>query len=815
MPGLLQDLHYAMRTLRNSPGFTAVAVGTLAVGIAANTTVFGWLNSILFDPYPRCAASDRLVALESVAPSGEHVTISYPDFRDLRDSSRLLEITVTQERPLTAGEGIGGERVWGELVSGNFFDVMRVKPALGRFFLGAERDDHPGGHLVAVLSYPYWKTRYHSDPAVLGKTIRINRYPLTVIGVAPEGFGGSMASMQFDLWTPAMTFGDLTGSGNALLDERKCRMFLGFARLKPGVTIAQGRAEMQSLGKRLAESYPDKNAGMGVTLMPISHMSFGPQKTMLAPLSILMGICAVVLLIACANVANLLLARATTHIREFSVRLALGASRSRLISQLMTETLLLAIAGSVFGLLLADQMRVSLRWLLPATTMPSIRQTSLDWRSLLFTEALAVAVTLVAGLIPAWHATRLNMNQTLKEGGRTGTGGVRSHQLRGALVIAEVALAVVALAGAGLFMKSFQMARTIYPGFDPRHVALAEVELSSVGYNQSQAAVFCRRLREDLESQPGVQAVSFADTVPLGFLGGSWEDLKIEGYVPGPSENLKIYRNRVAPGYFGLMRIPLLQGRDFAAHDDEKSLPVMIVNQEFVRRFLPGRNPIGHKVQGWGEWFTIVGVVRDGKYLSYTESQLPYFYIPFQQIYRPEMGVKFYIRTAGAPEPAIAMARRAIAAIDPNISMFGGETLVEYIAAALFAQKVAASLLTALGAIALLLAAVGLYSVMAYSVIERRAEIGIRIALGARPADVIGMSLGRGMTLTAAGLIIGLLGAFALARGASAALVHVSPADPEVYAAVTLFLGAIAALAVWIPARRAAKVDPMICLRVE
>jgi predicted permease len=812
---LFQDLHYALRTLRKSPGFTAVAIGTLAVGIAANTTVFSWMNNILFDPYPGCAASDRLVALEFVAPSGEHITTSYPDFRDLRDSSRLLEITVSQARPLNAGEGVRAERVWGELVSGNFFDVMRAKPALGRFFLGAERDDHPGGHLVAVLSYPYWKTRYHSDPAVLGKTIRINRYPLTIIGVAPEKFGGSMASMQFDLWTPAMTFGDLTGSGNALLDERKCRMFLAFARLKPGVTIAQGRAEMQSLGKRLAESYPDKNAGMGVTLMPISHMTFGPQKTMLAPLTILMGICAVVLLIACANVANLLLARATTRFRELSVRLALGAPRRRLIFQLMTETLLLALAGSVLGLLLADQMRVSMKWLLPATTMPAIRESPLDWHSLLFTEALAVAVTLLAGLMPAWHATRLNMNETLKEGGRTGTGGARSHQLRAALVVAEVALAVVALAGAGFFMKSFQIARTIHPGFDPRHVALAEIELSSVGYNQSQATIFCRRLRQDLESKPGVQAVSFADSVPLGFVGGSWEDLKIEGYVPGPSENLKIYRNRVAPGYFDLMRMPLLQGRDFTAHDDEKSLPVMIVNQEFVRRFLPRQNPIGHKVQGWGEWFTIVGVVHDAKYLSYTESPQPYFYIPFQQIYLAEMGVKFYIRTAGAPGPAVAMARQSIAAIDPNISMFGGETLVEYIAAALFGQKLAASLLTALGLIALLLAAVGLYSVMAYSVVERTAEIGIRIALGARPADVIGMSLRRGMALTAAGLLIGLLGASALARAASAALVHVSPTDPAVYAGVTAFLGLIAALAVWIPARRAAKIDPMICLRAE
>ncbi|HTQ55676.1 MAG TPA: ABC transporter permease [Bryobacteraceae bacterium] len=814
MANLWKDLRYGQRTLRKNPGFTAVAVLTMAVGIAANTTVFSWIDSVLLHPYPGVGAAHRLVSLETVAPSGEHLTTSYPDYRDLRDNSRLLEMTLSQPRAFNVGEGVHAERLWGELVAGNFFDVMRVRPALGRFFAGAERDDAPGGHLVAVLSYPYWQHRFHGDPGVLGQTLRINRHPVTIIGVAAEKFGGSMTSLQFDFWLPAMSFGEMTGSGY-LLQDRKCRMFLGFARLKPGVTMAQASAELQSLAQRLAESHGDTNGGISATVVPIWKAAFGAQKTMLGPLSILMGICGVVLLIACANVANLLLARATTRVKEFSVRLALGAPRGRLVRQLMMETLLLALGGSLIGLLLADQMRVSMRWLLPATTMPTLRQTPLEWRALLFTEALAVAVALLAGLVPAWHATRLKMNDALKEGGRGGTSGARSHQLRSALVVAEVALAVVALAGAGLFMKSFQLSKAISPGFDPRHVAVAEVDLSSAGYNQEQATIFCRRLRQDLESKPGVEAVTFADTIPLGFVGASWEDLQIEGYVPRPSENMKIFRNMVAPGYFSLMRIPLLEGRDFTGHDDDKSLPVMIVTQEFVRRFLPGQYPLGRKVKGWGKWFTIVGVAKDGKYLSFTESPRPYFYIPIRQIYRPEMGVKFYLRTAGAPAAGVGLVRETMAAIDPNVGMFGGETLSEHISAALFGQKLAASLLSALGVIALLLAGIGLYSVMAYSVMQRAHETGIRIALGARPSDVVLTALGRGMALAAIGLAIGVLAAAGMARTASATLVMVSATDPEVYGGVVAFLALVAALASWIPARRAATVDPMVCLRVE
>ena len=816
MRTLLKDLRYGLRTMRKRPGFTAVAVLTMAVGIAANTTVFSWINAVLLNPFPGAGEPDRLVALETLAPSGEHLTTSYPDYRDLRDRATLLDgIAVAQPRPLNMGEGVHAERVWAEMVSGNFFDVLRVKPALGRFFAGQERDDSPGGHLVAVISYGLWNNKFHSDPGFVGRTVRLNRYPFTIIGVAPSEFHGSMAGMSFELWVPAMMYGELTGAGSWYLQDRKTRMFLSLARLKPAVTVRQAGAEIQSLAQRLAELYANTNRGIGATLVPLWQSSFGAQKTLLAPLGILMGVCCLVLLIACANVANLLLARATARAKEFSIRLALGAPRSRLVRQLLAETVLLAVAGSVLGLAFAGGMRGSLKWLLPATSVPAVLDPPLDWKVLAFTEALALAAALLAGLAPALHAARLSVQEGLNEGGRSGTAGARSHRLRGALVVAEVALAVVALVGAGLFVKSFQLAKTINPGFDPRNVTIAELHLSTAGYNADQAAVFCRRLRQQLEGSPGVQAVSFADTVPLSFHYGAWEDLQIQGYVPGPSENMKIYRNLAAPGYFDVMRIPLVEGRDFTGHDDDKSLPVMIVNQEFLRRFLPNQNPIGRKVNGWARWFTIVGVVKDSKYHTLTENPQPYFYIPIRQIFRPEMGVTFHVRSAGAPESAVGVIRQAVQTIDPNVAMFDAMPMTQSMGASLFGQKVAASLLSVLGGIALLLAAVGLYGVMAYSITQRTQEIGIRMALGARPLSVIWLAVRGGVTFALVGLAIGLIAAGVLARLASAALVAVSPADPVIYAGVAAFLGAVSVLASWIPALRAARVDPVVCLRVQ
>jgi len=440
-------------------------------------------------------------------------------------------------------------------------------------------------------------------------------------------------------------------------------------------------------------------------------------------------------------------------------------------------------------------------------------QPALDGQVLAFTMALAFGVAILAGLVPALHATRANVNETLKEGGRTGSSGAHSHRLRGMLVTSEVALAVIALVGAGLFLKSFQTARAIDPGFKPEGVALARFDFSSAGYDARQTDSYCRRLREQLERQPGVTAVSYDDSPPLGFSGGNWETLEVEGYVPGPNENMKIYRDLVSPGHFKTMKIPLVEGRDFDLRDDATSLKVMIVNQEFVRRFLANRSVIGRKVHGWGEWFTIVGVAKDSKYHRVTENPQPYFYTPIRQIFRPEYGLTFNVRTSGSVNEAIAALHHEATAIDPELTIFDAEPMTEYVAASLFGAKIAASLLSVLGGLGLLLAAIGLYSVMAYAVAQRTGEIGIRVTLGAQPRDIMRLVIRQGLSFAVAGLVVGSLAAAALARVVAAMLVGVGPADTQVYAVAAAFTALVTLASAAIPAWRALRVDPAVALR--
>jgi predicted permease len=699
------------------------------------------------------------------------------------------------------------------MVSGGFFDMLGIQPEAGRFFSNAERDDAQNAHSVVVIGHSYWKNHYGSAPSAIGATLRINRTPFTIIGVAPEGFHGTRAGLDYEMWMPVTMYGQLTHTGTWMLRDRNTRNFMIFARLAPGVTMEQARGEVQALANRMAVADADSNQGIGATVLPVWQSHFGTQSILLTPIAILMGASGVVLLIVCANLANLLLARATGRVKEFSVRLAMGARPVRLTQQLLTETLLMAMAGSVCGLMLATALGGALRWLLPAVARPAMLQPPLDGQVLGFTTALAFGVAIVAGLAPALHASQSNVNEMLKEGGRSGSAGTHSQRLRGLLVVSEVALAVVALVGAGLFLKSFQTARAMDPGFKPEGVALARFDFSTAGYDAVQTDGFCRRLREQLEQQPGVTAVSYDDSPPLGFSGGNWEPLEVEGYVPGPNENMKIYRDLVSPGYFATMKIPLVEGRDFDLHDDAKSQKVMIVNQEFVRRFLANRSVMGRKVHGWGEWFTIVGVAKDSKYHRVTENPQPYFYIPIRQIFRPEYGLTFDVRTSGSVNEAIAGLRREAAAVDPGLTIFDAEPMTEYVAASLFGAKVAASLLSVLSGLGLLLAAIGLYSVMAYAVAQRTGEIGIRVTLGAQPRDIMRLVIRQGIVFAGAGLIVGSLVAAALGRVITAMLVGVGPADPVVYAAATVFTALVTLGSAAIPAWRALRVDPAVALR--
>jgi predicted permease len=812
---IAQDFRYGLRSMRNAPALTFVAIITLSLGIAANTTVFSWIRSVLLNPLPGAAQPERVFALESVTPGGDWVPTSYPDYRDTRDSTKLFDsFSVSSPMTVAVGNDEAVEQLRAELVSGSFFDVLRVRPEAGRFFVAAENDDAQNAHPVVVISHGFWVSHYRRDPSVVGSTIRMNRHLYTIIGVAPDGFYGSMPGLAFQMWPLATMHSQLNATGDWMLQDRKARLFRVLARPKPGVTYEQALAEVQAFGHRMAEADADTNQGMGLNLLPMWKSHYGIQEAMLGPLTILMATAVMLLLIVCANVANLLLTRATSRQKEFSVRLALGAGRARLIRQVLTESFLFTLIATLLGLFLAYQLTGGLQYLFPAEGRSWLSRPPMDPGVLLFTLALTLCIAILAGIAPALHSAKENVNETLKEGGRTGTSR-HLQGLRNVLVVSEMALAVVALIGAGLFVKSFRMARAIHPGFEAKGVAIAQFHMFSAGYDWQQADSFCQRLREQLEREPGVTAVSYADYVPLSLGGDSWEDLQIEGYVPGTSENMKIYRSLVAPGYFQTMKIPLLEGRDFTLQDDRDHDPVMIVNNEFVRRFLRNQYAIGAKVQGWGRWFRIIGVAQDSKIMRPTEDARPFFYVPIRQIYRPEMTYTFFVRTSGSMNDALTSLRRDAHAVDAVSAPLNLTTLQEFILQCLFSIKIAADLLTILAGTAIFLTAIGLYSVMAYSVARRTNEIGIRMSLGARATDILGMVVGQGLLLGFAGLSAGAVVAVTLAPLLRSSLVSVSPADPAVYAAAAGFALVIVIAATAIPARRAMRVDPMVALRYE
>jgi predicted permease len=828
MSSLLQDLRYSLRMMFRNRSFTILAVFTLAIGIGACTTVFSWVDGLLLRPLSGVASPDRLVAVETLTPNGAFVPNSYPDYRDFRDHLKLLSgIAVTHPAAFNVGQQDHAERVWGELVSGNFFSVLGTRATVGRVFLPQEYGDKPGAFPLVVISDRFWRSHFNADPSIVGKTIRVNQRELTLIGIADPAFHGSFAGEAFDLWVPYMMQPLLNGVDEWMLRDRADRNMFGIARLKPGVTLDQARGELASLATRMAIADADTNQGLSATMLPLANSHFGPQSLLLAPLTILMGVCGVLLLIVCANVANLLLARATVRQKEFSTRLALGAGRARLARQTVTEILLLSIAATLCGLIVTVWMSNILVKLLPSAQRSLALDLHLNFRVFAFSTMLCLVTTFAAGLFPALQAGRTNLNENLNEAGRSGVGGVRTHRLRSSLVVAEVSLALVALIGAALFVRGFSAARQIDPGFHPDHVLLSQFYLTSNGYNLDQRKEFTRRLGEKLQSAPGITNVAWSDFVPLGFDAGSWEHLEVRGYNPSRDENMKLYRNMISPDYLQLLGIPILEGRNFTAHDDEKSPRVMIVNQAFVDHFFAGRSPIGRQIHGWGDWFTVVGVAANSKYHYLSEAPLPYFYVPFRQMYRADLNLAFFVRTQGNPETALPLVRQKAREIDPGVTVFDSVPLSEFIEASLYPQKIAASFLSVLGALSVILAAVGLYSVMAYSVAQRTHEIGIRMALGARPADVLRLVVRQGLSLVLAGLAVGLCLSLAVSRSIAAMsifgstmnthtkLLGVSAMDPLTYAGAMVMLLLVAFLATWIPARRAAAVEPMAALRCD
>lgn len=820
MPVILNDVKFGLRMLRRSPWFTVVAVLTLGLGIAVNTTVFSWIESILLHPFPGVGNARELALLETVTANDEYlVATSYLDYCDYRDNLKLVSgVALGRFTPVSVGADGKAARAWAELVSANYFDVLQVKPVLGRTFLPAEGRDQEGAAPVAVISYKMWKTRYAGDGKVLGKTIRLNRHVLAIIGVAPRDFRGTLAGVPYDVWVP-ITMASAMGSGGGTLHYRATRDETAtIIRLKPSVTIEQARAEAGALGKRLAALYPATNRGVDLTVTPLWKGHLGAQGMLLKPLRILMALSLLLLLMVCANVANLLLARAVTRHSEMGIRIALGAQRSRLAVQLLVETMLLAAGGAVAGVTLVLWIAPALMYLLPVNEIPLDLTGGLNLPTLAFTLALAGATTLLAGAAPALISARVNLNETLKEGGRSAAVGSNARHLRSLLAVCELALAMVGLVGAGLFYRSFSHASSIQPGFDRNNISVSQFYLSYAGYSAEEQRAFCRILRERLESKAGILGVAYADAIPMSTASGAgstpWHQVEVQGYTPPANEQMMIHRATISPGYFHLLSIRLLAGRDFTERDVDGAPRVIVVNETFARRFFDGSTAIGRRVSYAGHSATVVGLVKDTKYHTPIEGAMPFFYIPFSQWFAPGLNFSLFIKTIGDPLRLTPVLQREALALNQD-AVFTTSLLSEATTASLFPERVAASLMGVLGGICLLLAAVGLYSVMSYAVSQRSQEMGVRMALGARPRDVLGLVLVEGLRLIVFGLLIGSIVALAAFRVVDGMLVGVSACDPATFGGAAAFLGLIGALATYLPALRATRADPMAALRRE
>jgi len=815
LESILMDVRYALRQMRGVPTMASVVVITLAIGIAATTTVFSWTRRVLLDPLPGTGAPERIFALETTTASGSWTPTSWLDYRDFRRYLKSFDgLAAAYPTSLALGDAARSERVWGELVSANFFDVLRVQPALGGLF-SSTVEENAGAQPLVVISYELWQRRWHGDSAVVGSVVDINQFPFRVAGVAPRAFHGSMSGEAFDVWVPAAMLGQIVPTGGWWLRDRGTRTFRVLARLRDGVTFAAARAEVESFTAFMASVNGAVSKGMEGRLMPIWQSHWGAQDALREPLVVLLVACGLVLLIVCANAASLLLARATARARELGLRVALGAPRVRLIRQLLTEASLLAISGATLGLLGAAWLSRSLNSLLPSFARPALVAPHVDRSVLVFTALLAITVTVLAGIVPALQGSRAALGEALSSGGRGTAGNRGAARARRALVTLEMALAVVSLVGAGLFFQSFRHTRAVSPGFDAQHVAMASVSVTLAGYDSARAEAFLGNVADRLSREPGVQAASYTDYVPLSLGAGSWEELRVEGYAPAPNENMKLYRAAIGPDYFKVLRVPLIAGREFTLADDSAHAPVMIVNGAFVRHFLGGGAALGVRVHGWGRWFTIVGVVKDTKFYRLSDAPTPYFYVPVRQVYRPEYGYTVLLRTAGAVPQAVRAIEQAVRALDPGIPVFNAMPLESYVDGPLEGQHAAMRLLILLALIASLLAAIGLYGIVSYAVTQRTKEIGVRVALGAQQRDVLQVVAAQMGRLLFLGVAVGLIASIAVARLVGSMLYQVPPADLAVFSFAAFTMIVISILATSVPARRALRIAPVLALREE
>ncbi len=810
MPGLSHDIRFALRQLLRTPYFTATAIVMLALGICATGTALSWIEGTMLNPVPGARDTSRLVTIMrgtwNISPPPP---FSYLDYRDLRSASRTLSGILAYHHEwatLTAGDS--PQRIYAAQVSGNYFDVLGIQPALGRFFR-LDEEAQPGGVPYVVLGYSLWKTRFGGDSAIVGKSVEIQHQPFTVIGVAPEGFVGCMPAIREDLWAPLAASSAAGGNDWDLLHRENTWLNL-MGRLRPGVSRRAATQDLETIMRRLVAEYPAAHLGVNtITLDPLWRSPFGGNGYFSASLPVLLAIAALVLLLTCANVATLMLVRFVARARDLAIRQSLGAGRAGLMRQMILEGLFVSLAGSAAAFMLTLWTSSTLGRFVPPNASPIAVSGRVDPRVALALLAVAIGAGVLCGALPAWRSTHIAPAEVLREqSANLSSGSYNRHVLSG-LVVAQVALSVALLVSAGLLLRTLRNKATANPGFDAAHVLTATVGLDT-GYSRSEIRQFQKKILVRARELPGTTQVSLTDWLPLS-LSRKTGDVWPEGYVPKLHESGEVDRADVSAGYFATMRIPIVEGREFADTDDAQAPPVMIVDQTAAARYWPGKDPLGRRLRMWDTLYTVVGVARNSAHLRIGETQQPMIYNSIFQSGDPETILQ--VRTPDEPEALAPAAVKAIHEIDPQWLVYDVRPLRETAQAASTFAIMESTFASAFALLALVLAASGIYGVLAYRTQLRTHEIGIRLALGAGRQDVLWLILRQGLRLATLGIALGMVLTVALTRFISAQLYGVKPADPLTLALVTLLLASVAGAASSLPALRAMRIDPITAIR--
>jgi macrolide transport system ATP-binding/permease protein len=811
MENLLQDLRYAVRLLSRHPAFTAVVIISLGLAIGANTAIFSLVNAALLRPLPVEQPEQLRRMFMSYTSGLRYGAFSYRDYLYYRDENKVLSgLAAHRLAVFGLSHGSETETIQGMIVSGNYFSVLGIRPVVGRSFLPQE-DLVPDSHPVAVISHGLWNRRFNSDPNIVGKSLIINGRNFSVVGVAPKDFTGTELGYAPEVYVPIM-MQSVVRPGSNLADQDARWLYL-IGRLKPGISEQLAVGSVRVLTQQLAQaSTTTRLKGVTVVVAPATA-SHPEMRKAFVPLAILLlVVVGLVLLMACTNVANLLLARASARRREIGIRLAMGATRWRLIRQLLTESLLLSLLGSALGLLLAFWTSDLLLAFTPPTDIRVVLDLTLDYRVLLFTLVMALLAGVLFGIIPARQATNPHLARVLKKDDDSSY-GYRKSRLRSALIVIQTMLSLVLLICAGLFLKSLKNAQTLDPGFDKDNILLMSLNMDLHAYDEAKAQVFYDRLLENIRGLPGVKSASLAEKV---FGDDQQRDVVVEGYSPLPNTDMLIDYNIVESDYLQVMGIPLTRGRDFTSRDMKTSPGVVIINEQMARRFWPDQDPIGKRISISGikgPYLEVVGVAKVAKYYDLQERLLSYMYLPYKQNY--ESRATLHVRTMGDPNTLIGAVKQQVQALDRNLPVFGISTMTDHMNKSLWLSRMAATLLAIFGALALALVTVGVYGVVTYYVTQRTNEIAIRLALGAKPSNVLWLLLGQSVRLAFIGLGFGLGLACAFARFTSSLLYGVSTYDPIIFGGITLLIVVVTLLASYIPARRVMRIDPVVTLRYE